>query len=70
MRRNSSLLSVRIAAVLAASAALGVVGHAQDRQTGGTVEDQFVLPVPTVEKPPRDKAPFPIWLFTDRSSVS
>ncbi len=35
-------------------AAVAHVGDAQNRQTGGTVEDQFVLPVPTVEKPPRD----------------
>ena len=28
--------------------------HAQNRESGATVEDQFVLPVPTVEPPPRD----------------
>ena len=41
-------------AAAAAFAAAAHVGYAQNRQSGGTVEDQFVLPVPTVEKPPRD----------------
>ena len=51
MRAERSLASIGFAAVLAAAAA---VSHAQDRQSGGTVEDQFVLPVPAVEPPPRD----------------
>ena len=41
-------------AAVAAVAAVAHVGDAQNRQTGGTVEEQFVLPVPTVEKPPRE----------------
>ena len=45
------LVSFAAAAVVAAAAH---VGDAQNRQNGGTVEEQFVLPVPTVEKPPRD----------------
>jgi hypothetical protein len=50
MRAQRALLSFAAAAVVAAAAH---VGDAQNRQTGGTVEEQFVLPVPTVEKPPR-----------------
>jgi hypothetical protein len=41
-------------AVTAALAAAATPAAAQDRQSGGTVEDQFVLPVPGVEPPPRD----------------
>jgi hypothetical protein len=41
-------------ALVAALAAAVGASHAQDRRSGGTVEDQFVLSVPTVEPPPRD----------------
>ena len=51
MRSTRTLVGFGAAVALAAAAH---VGFAQSRQTGGTVEDQFVLPVPTVEKPPRD----------------
>ena len=51
MRAQRVLVSFAAAAAVAAAANLGVT---QNRQTGGTVEDQFVLPVPTVETPPRD----------------
>jgi hypothetical protein len=48
MRTKRTFASMAVAIALAASAG------AQDRQSGGTVEDQFVLPVPAVEAPPRD----------------
>jgi hypothetical protein len=48
MRTKRTFASMAVAIALAASAG------AQDRQSGGTVEDQFVLPVPAVEPPPRD----------------
>ena len=51
MRRERALTGLALAAAFAAAASFG---YAQGRQSGGTVEDQFVLPVPTVEKPPRD----------------
>jgi hypothetical protein len=51
MRSRRTVIAFGVAIALAAAAN---VAHAQNRQTGGTVEDQFVLPVPTVEKPPRD----------------
>ena len=51
MRNTRTLVGLGLVAAFAAAAN---VGHAQNRQTGGTVEDQFVLPVPAVEKPPPD----------------
>ena len=38
-----------VAALVAANPTL----HAQNRESGATVEEQFTLPVPTVEPPPR-----------------
>jgi hypothetical protein len=51
MKRERLLAGLALAAAVAA---VGSAGRAQERQTGGTVEDQFVLPVPAVEPPPRD----------------
>ena len=51
MRAKRTLVTLAAAVAVAGAA---YVGEAQNRQSGGTVEDQFVLPVPTVEKPPRD----------------
>jgi hypothetical protein len=51
MRAQRKWVSFAAAVAVAAAAH---VGDAQNRQNGGTVEEQFVLPVPTVEKPPRE----------------
>ncbi|HUQ52843.1 MAG TPA: hypothetical protein VM692_11525, partial [Gammaproteobacteria bacterium] len=51
MRSSRTLLALAVAAAFTAALS---GAQAQNRQTGGTVEDQFVLPVPEVEKPPRE----------------
>src|SRR5262245_15453242 len=39
---------------LVAMAAAVSIAHAQNRESGATVEEQFELPVPAVEPPPQD----------------
>src|SRR5688500_19159678 len=41
-------------AVVVAIAAVSPISHAQNRESGATVEEQFELPVPAVEPPPSD----------------